>query len=142
MDPVKVVLAPSATAPVRQSEWASGYDLHALVPSEFQYINPHSWSVVSTGVSVEIPNGWEAQVRPRSSMTLAGLIMPLGTIDSDYRGEVKVMIYNTGNQPYRLSHGQRIAQLVFQAVCQPRIMVVDSLSSTDRGAGGFGSTGR
>ena len=142
MDPVKVVVSSSGIMPERKSEWASGYDLCACLQAESQYINPMSWRLIATGIKLEIPNGWEAQIRPRSSMTMAGIILPIGTIDSDYRGEIKIMAYNTGSSPFKIVHGQRIAQLVFSAVCQPRLVKVEELSNSERGEGGFGSTGR
>jgi dUTP pyrophosphatase len=100
--------------------------------------------LVQTGLFLEIPVGYEAQVRPRSGLALKKGITVLntpGTIDADYRGEIGVILVNISNQPFVINDGERIAQLVFAKVEQSEFLEVEELSSTERGAGGFGSTG-
>ena len=101
--------------------------------------------MIPTGLYIGIPAGYEAQVRPRSGLAVREGLTVLntpGTIDSDYRGEVKVIILNTGDEPVTIKHGDRIAQIVFTPVVKARFIVTDSIEETIRGAGGFGSTGR
>lgn len=102
-------------------------------------------AIVPTGLRIEIPAGYEVQVRPRSGLALRhGISLPNtpGTIDSDYRGPLGVLLINLGAEPFTLHHGDRIAQMVVAPVLQARFEVVEALSETDRGEGGFGSTGR
>jgi dUTP pyrophosphatase len=101
--------------------------------------------IVPTGIRVEIPEGFEMQVRPRSGLALKhGITLPNtpGTIDSDYRGPLGVALVNLGAEPYTVQHGDRIAQMIVAPVVQVRMVVVEALGETARGAGGFGSTGR
>ena len=130
--------------PAAASPGSAGLDLRAAVSDEI-VIEPGSRVRIPTGLVLEIPSGWEGQVRPRSG--LAGnhgvtLTNAPGTIDSDYRGEVQVLLINLGSEPFVVRRGDRIAQLVCAKV--PRVEVVEAadISTTDRGAGGFGSTGR
>lgn len=120
-------------------------DLRAAVPEDAPLqIAPGGRFAVPTGLVMEIPQGFEGQVRPRSGLALKSGITCLntpGTIDSDYRGEVKVILANLGAEPFAVTRGMRIAQLVIAPVVQARIVMQDSLSETARGAGGFGSTG-
>lgn len=105
---------------------------------------PGERAVVPTGFALALPQGFEAQVRPRSGLALhSGIVLPNapGTIDSDYRGEVKVILWNTGSEAFVLSRGDRIAQLVVAPVSRPEFQLVDDLDDTQRGAGGFGHTG-
>lgn len=100
--------------------------------------------LVSTGLFLEVPEGYECQIRPRSGLAMQHRVTVLnapGTLDSDYRGELKVLLYNTGVYAYRFQKGDRIAQLVFAPVVQAKFEIVEELSETDRGEGGFGSTG-
>lgn len=117
---------------------ASGLDLRAAADAA---IAPGSVVRIPTGIALEIPEGYEGQVRPRSGMSLRGLPAILGTIDSDYRGEVGVLLHNLRPWPMHVSRGDRIAQLVIVPVARVRVVEVDELSETDRGDGGFGSTG-
>ena len=106
---------------------------------------PGERALIPTGVAVAVPDGYEAQVRPRSGLALRhGLVLPNapGTIDSDYRGEVKVIVWNLGEEPFALRRGDRIAQLVVAPVAQAEWEEVESLDATPRGSGGFGHTGR
>ena len=116
-------------------------DLHA---AESMILDPGAWSAVGTGLGIEIPNGYEGQVRPRSGLALKHGITVLnapGTIDSDYRGEIKVILINLGTNPYEVKVEDRIAQLVIAPAAQATIELVTSLETTERGSGGFGHTG-
>jgi dUTP pyrophosphatase len=127
--------------PRAMTEGAAGYDLHAAVDAGL-VIEPGRVQPIPTGVRVEIPPGYEAQVRPRSGLALRqriGVLNSPGTIDSDYRGEVQVLLFNFGDRPFRVERGARIAQLVFAQVFHPRFEA-RSLGETRRGAGGFGHT--
>ncbi len=107
-------------------------------------IGPGEHQLIPTGFSMEIPTGYEAQVRPRSGLALrhgVGLLNSPGTIDSDYRGEVGVVLFNFGREPFRVKRGDRIAQLVFTRIVEADIEVVEELTPTSRGEGGFGHTG-
>lgn len=143
-------LDPNATLPAYQSAGAAGLDLSACLPQSNPTeqptltIEPGRIAVVPCGFAMAIPRGHEGQVRPRSGLaTKHGLTLPNapGTIDSDYRGEVKVPLINLGQQPYTITQGQRIAQLVIAPVTQSVVVEVSELDDTARGTGGFGSTG-
>lgn len=138
------VLHPSATPPGYQTEGAAGMDLAACLPEGPLTLAPGHIAVVPTGLAIAIPAGFEGQVRPRSGLsTKHGVTVPNapGTIDSDYRGEVKVALINLGREAFTVSHGMRIAQLVIAPVARASVRVVETLAETHRGAGGFGSTG-
>jgi dUTP pyrophosphatase len=130
--------------PAYASAGASGCDLRAAVERDL-VIAPGERALVPTGVAVAIPEGYEGQVRMRSGLAarhgLAALNAP-GTIDSDYRGEIRVILANLGSEPVTLVRGDRIAQLVFAPVARARLEKVKELPPSDRGAGGFGSTGK
>lgn len=136
---IRITLAPGAVLPERKTAGAVGYDLCALYAVD---IPPCHTARIKTGVSLAVPDGWEAQVRPRSSLSSNGLIGHVGTIDPDYRGDVGVILTNFGQRRVTIKAGDRIAQLVFARVERPVLEVVDRLDETERGAGGFGSTGR
>lgn len=130
--------------PVKMSSGASGYDLHAAV-AEAVTLHPGERALIPTGFSISMPDGLEAQVRPRSGLAFKHGITTLntpGTIDADYRGEVKVLLINLGQEPFTVNRGERIAQMVFQLVPAVSITLTDSLDHTPRGAGGFGHTGK
>jgi dUTP pyrophosphatase len=142
--PVKRVgnRGPPLELPRYMSEGAAGMDLRA---DEAVALAPGERCLVPTGIAVAIPPGFEGQVRPRSGLALKlGLGMPNapGTIDSDYRGEVGVILVNWGSDPVRLERGERIAQLVVAPVTRAELVPVAELPDTSRGGGGFGSTGR
>ena len=131
--------------PSYQSEGSSGADLHADIPEERPItIQPGQWERVSTGLRLEIPPGYEAQVRPRSGLSFSHGVTILnapGTIDSDYRGEIQVILINLGKEPFEVTRGTRIAQIVFAPVVQADFHLQKILSRSERGEGGFGSTG-
>ena len=130
--------------PEYASPGAAGADLHAAV-AEPVVIQPGGRIAVATGLVLEIPEGFEAQVRPRSGLAFSQgvtVVNAPGTIDSDYRGELKVLLVNLGSEPATIQRGDRVAQLVIAPVTTARFIEVEDLSSTDRGEGGFGSTGR
>ena len=133
------LLHPDAIIPTRKTPGASGYDLHTC---DSGYLPPGTSAVLSTGVAFAIPEGYEGQVRPRSNTVhrLLGLITLEGTIDSDYRGAVKVSLFNAGPNPVRIAEGERIAQIVFSKVEHFEFEQVDLLGETVRGDGGFGHT--
>lgn len=129
--------------PAYMSNAAAGCDLYAAVDQDVT-LAPGERTLISTGIAISLPTGFEAQVRPRSGMALRFGITCLnapGTIDSDYRGPVSVVLINHGSDPFVIRRGDRIAQLVIGRVAQGDFRQVDSLDQTARGAGGFGSTG-
>ncbi|WP_195724375.1 dUTP diphosphatase [Paenibacillus monticola] len=130
--------------PRKMSEQASGYDLYAAVESEVVLV-PGARVLIPTGISLAMPDGLEAQIRPRSGLALKHGITCLntpGTIDADYRGEIKVLLINLGQEPFAIVRNERIAQMVFQAVPSVTLVEVEQLTDTERGAGGFGHTGK
>jgi dUTP pyrophosphatase len=129
--------------PQKMSALASGFDLHAAV-GERVFLRPGERALIPTGFAVAMPEELEAQIRPRSGLAYKHGITTLnapGTIDADYRGEVKVLLINHGQEPFAIERGERIAQMVFQIVPQIRLLQVEELDETVRGAGGFGHTG-
>lgn len=140
---VKVINRSKHDLPKYETEASAGVDLRANLPKPFS-LQPLERTLVQTGIFLEIPVGYEAQVRPRSGLALKKGVTVLntpGTIDADYRGEVGVILVNISNQPFVINDGERIAQLVFAKVEQAEFLEVEELSSTERGVGGFGSTG-
>jgi len=130
--------------PSRATSGASGYDLHAAVEQDV-VIAPGDRVLIPTGFSIAVPRGYEAQVRPRSGLAREhGILLPNapGTIDSDYRGELLVLLMNAGEQAVTVRRGDRIAQLVIAPVLTAEWDEVPTLDATERGAGGFGHTGR
>jgi dUTP pyrophosphatase len=132
--------------PSYQSKHAAGLDLVAAVPREKPVtLPPGARTLIPTGFALELPQGCEAQIRPRSGLAIkhgVTLLNSPGTIDADYRGEIKVALVNLGTEPFAIRRGDRIAQLVVQPVVQARWREVEALDGTQRGAGGFGSSGR
>jgi len=129
--------------PSYQSEGASGLDLVSSSDEDIK-IEIGKRAIVPTGIFLEIPEGYEGQVRPRSGLAAKSGITVLntpGTIDSDYRGEIKVILINLGQEDFTIKRGERIAQIVFSKVVKAELSIEESISSTERGAGGFGSTG-
>jgi dUTP pyrophosphatase len=131
--------------PEYKTEHAAGMDLSAaLAPGETVFLPTGEHVLVPTGLALEIPPGFEGQVRPRSGLALTYGVTVLtspGTIDADYRGEVKVLLINHGRNTFAIERGTRIAQLVFQSVARASFVTVTELGASSRGAGGFGSTG-
>lgn len=130
--------------PAYETAGAAGCDLRAAITDPVTLV-PGDRVLIPTGLCIALPNGYEAQVRPRSGLAVKFGITVLnspGTIDADYRGEVKVPLINHGREPFVIERGERIAQMVIAPVVQVAWALVPSLDDTDRGAGGFGSTGR
>ncbi len=129
--------------PKQMSDAAAGMDVCAAVEASV-VIQPGERAMIPCGFAMAVPQGYEVQVRPRSGLAWKKGITVLntpGTIDADYRGEVKVVLINHGTEPFEIQKGERIAQLVVAEVPRVEVQIVDSLDETDRGAGGFGSTG-
>lgn len=131
-------LDPSIPLPRYATEGASGLDLCSTITATIQ---PGGRAKLPTGLCLEIPDGMEGQVRPRSGLASRGILAALGTIDRDYRGEVAVILENRSHEPHIVHEGDRIAQLVIAPVVRVELEEVEELSETDRGAAGFGSTG-
>ena len=132
--------------PAYQSAHAAGLDLLAAVPEDTPMIlAPGKHALIPTGLTIALPPGYEAQVRPRSGLAAKHGVTVLnapGTVDADYRGEIGVLLINHGEAPFPIRRGERIAQMVIASVIQAELVPAVSLSATDRGSGGFGSTGR
>jgi dUTP pyrophosphatase len=146
---VRVVRLPHAAGlplPTYQSKGAAGLDLVAALDTQHPLtLAPGARALIPTGLVLELPAGYEAQVRPRSGLALNYGIAVLnspGTIDSDYRGEVGVVLANLGHAPFEIRRGERIAQLVVHPVARAELVEADEVSGTERGNGGFGSTGK
>ncbi len=144
---IKVKQLPAAKGlplPHYATDGSSGVDLTAAIEEEL-VIGPGEFRRIPTGLSVEIPPGFEAQVRPRSGLAHnhgIGVLNAPGTIDSDYRGEIGVILINFGDEPFTIQRGDRIAQMVFASVTRATLQRVSELNDTRRGQGGFGHTGR
>jgi dUTP pyrophosphatase len=122
---------------------AAGVDLYAAVEAEIT-IAPGNRALIPTGIAIALPDGYEAQIRPRSGLALKHgltLLNSPGTIDCDYRGEIKLIVINLGDKEYILERGERVAQMIFSRVERAEFMEVDRLDETPRGSGGFGHTG-
>jgi dUTP pyrophosphatase len=129
--------------PQYQTLGSAGMDLPAAIENT-KVINPDERVLIPTGFSLALPSSIEAQIRPRSGLALKNGVTVLnapGTIDSDYRGEISILLINHGSEPFVINRGDRIAQMVIAQVAQPRLVEVKNLSKTVRGEGGYGSTG-
>ncbi len=129
--------------PAYESEGSSGMDIRADV-KEPVLLNPGEIKFIPTGLAVSVPPGYEAQVRPRSGLALKhgiGMVNSPGTIDSDYRGEIGIILINWGSEPFTVKRGDRIAQMIIARVFQADFIETDDLDATTRGQGGFGHTG-
>lgn len=129
--------------PSYQTAGASGFDLLAACDQDM-ILNPGERTLVPTGISFSLPEGYEAQIRPRSGLAIKNgvtLLNTPGTIDSDYRGEIKVIMVNLSQEPFVIKRGMRIAQAILAEVVKAKLVVVDNLDATHRGSGGFGHTG-
>ncbi len=136
-------LRENSIIPSYQTDHSAGLDLHACLEEDVEIL-PGEVRLIPTGISIELPDGYEAQVRPRSGLASKHGITVLntpGTIDPDYRGEVKVILINLGKEPFKISHGMRIAQMIISKFERVEVEEVSDLSPTVRGEGGFGSTG-
>ena len=140
---VKIVNRSGHALPAYETAGAAGMDLRAVLETPI-ILEPMQRALVPTGLFIELPVGFEAQIRPRSGLAFKHGITVLnspGTIDADYRGEVKVLLVNLSVQPFTINHGERVAQLVVASHAHVQWVAVDALNDTLRGAGGFGSTG-
>jgi len=129
--------------PSYETDGASGLDLRAAVDGELT-LHPGEISLVPTGLAISLPPGYEAQIRPRSGLALkhgVGMVNTPGTIDSDYRGEIGLVLINWGKSPFVIKRGDRIAQMVVTRVSRAQVLEVDRLETTERGVGGFGHSG-
>ncbi len=140
---------PDVALPSYETHGAAGADIRANLPTDIRAdgftLQPMERRIVPTGLRVEIPEGFEMQIRPRSGLALKhGISLPNtpGTIDSDYRGPLGVLLINLGTEPFTIQHGDRVAQAIIAPVIQAQFALSDGLSDTARGVGGFGSTGR
>jgi dUTP pyrophosphatase len=132
--------------PAYQSAHAAGLDLFAAVPEDAPVtLAPGKYALIPTGLTIALPAGYEAQIRPRSGLAAKHGVTVLnapGTVDADYRGEISVSLINHGDMPFQIRRGERIAQMVIASVVRAELIPVAALSATERGSGGFGSTGR
>lgn len=147
MEKCKVYNASNNALPAYESAMAAGLDIRANL-TESVTLNPGERKLIPTGLYLELPEDCEAQIRPRSGLAFKHGITVLnspGTIDPDYRGEVKVLLVNLSQEPFEIQHGERIAQMVisrFQQISWQEVETLEQLSSTERGAGGFGHSGK
>tara|TARA_B100000963_G_C22590397_1_gene655191 strand:+ start:1045 stop:1485 length:441 start_codon:yes stop_codon:yes gene_type:complete len=136
-------LSKQVSLPKYETSGSSGMDLGANINDNI-VIDPGKTVIIPTGLALSIPKGFEAQIRPRSGLAAKNKISVLntpGTIDADYRGEIKVILINLGSEPFEIEKGLRIAQIVICPIVKAQLQEVDDLNKTERGAGGFGSTG-
>lgn len=141
---IKVINRSTNELPAYATALSAGMDIRASL-SESLILQPLERRLVPTGLFLEIPEGFEVQIRPRSGLAFKHGITVLnspGTIDADYRGEVGVLLVNLSNEPFEIQHGERIAQMVVASYTQAELIETTELSATDRGSGGFGSTGK
>lgn len=142
---VKIVNKSDNQLPAYETVNSAGMDLRAYLPEGAIIIKPLQRVLVPTGLFMEIPEGYEGQVRPRSGLAIKSGITVLntpGTIDADYRGEVKIILINLSDTDFTINSGDRIAQIIFAKCEQMEVVNVETLSETERGAGGFGHTGK
>lgn len=141
---IRIVNKSGMPLPQYETSGSAGMDLRAVLETEL-VLKPLERTLVPTGLFIELPHGYEAQVRPRSGMSIKHgitMINCVGTIDSDYRGEIKVPVVNLSNEAYTLKHGERVAQMIIAKYETAKLEAVEVINETDRGAGGFGSTGK
>lgn len=144
MKEVKIINKSNNPLPKYATEKSAGLDIRAFLPEGSIRLEPMERRLVLTGLYVALPDGYEAQVRPRSGLALKHGITVLnspGTVDADYRGEIGVILVNLGDKPFVIENGERIAQLVISEYTQVKFVEVDKLDKTDRGEGGFGHSG-
>ncbi|MFY8020594.1 MAG: dUTP diphosphatase [Bacteroidia bacterium] len=141
---IKIINESKHPLPAYQTEHAAGMDLQANLESSIM-LEPTARKLISTGLKIELPIGYEAQIRPRSGLAFKHGITVLnspGTIDADYRGEIKVLLINHGNETFEIKDGERIAQMIICKHEQAKWEISEELSETKRGEGGYGSTGK
>ena len=139
---VRIINKNESGVPAYQTDQSAGMDLLA---NESVFLQPLERKLIGTGLYLELPSGYEAQIRPRSGLAYKHGITVLNspaTIDADYRGEIKVLLFNCSNEKFKVNKGDRIAQMVIAAYCKAELVLVEELESTVRGEGGFGSTGK
>lgn len=136
---MKITLDNGAHIPTRATEQAAGLDLYSPVDA---MVIPWDTTFIDTGVHIRLQPDEYAEIKGRSGLARRGVMVATGTIDSDYRGALGIVLYNVTDTPYQIHKGDRVAQLVVQPVRKPEIEIVDELDDTGRGSGGFGSTGR
>lgn len=142
---VKIINKSHHALPRYETPLSAGMDVRAFLPEEPIILKPMQRTLIPTGLYMELPAGYECQVRPRSGLALKHGITVLnspGTIDADYRGELRVLLVNLGNEDFEINDGERIAQIVIAKHEQAQWSLVEELSETERGAGGFGHTGK
>ena len=142
---VKIINKSDNNLPAYETSSSAGMDLRAYLPEGPITLKPMQRTLVPTGLFMEIPEGYEGQVRPRSGLAIKNGITVLntpGTIDADYRGEVKIILINLSDTDFVINSGERVAQIVFAKCEQMEVVSVETLSETERGAGGFGHTGK
>ena len=142
---VKIINKSDNNLPAYETSSSAGMDLRAYLPEGPITLKPMQRTLVPTGLFMEIPEGYEGQVRPRSGLAIKNGITVLntpGTIDADYRGEVKIILINLSDTDFVINSGERVAQIVFAKCEQMEVLSVETLSETERGAGGFGHTGK
>ena len=142
---VKIINKSDNNLPAYETSSSAGMDLRAYLPEGPITLKPMQRTLVPTGLFMEIPEGYEGQVRPRSGLAIKHGITVLntpGTIDADYRGEVKIILVNLSDTDFVINSGERVAQIVFAKCEQMEVVSVETLSETERGAGGFGHTGK
>ena len=142
---LKIVNTSNNPLPAYETQFSAGMDLRAWLPEGPITLEPMQRGLVPTGLYMEIPEGYEGQVRPRSGLALKSGITVLnspGTIDADYRGQICIIIINLSDKPFVINSGDRIAQMIIAKCEQAELVQVESLSETERGAGGFGHTGK
>jgi dUTP pyrophosphatase len=146
VDVQQLAHAEGLALPAYQTAHAAGLDLLAAVPGDAPLVlDAGKHALVPTGLTIALPPGYEAQVRPRSGLAAKHGVTVLnapGTIDADYRGEIGVLLINHGTAPFTIHRGERIAQMVIAPIARAELVVASALSTTERGSGGFGSTGR
>ena len=141
---IKIINKSDNALPAYETEHSAGMDLRAFIPDTI-LLAPMQRQIIPTGLFIELPIGYEAQIRPRSGLALKHGITVLnspGTIDADYRGEIKVLLINFGNETFEIKKGERIAQMVISQHKTAEFVLVETLSETNRGEGGYGSTGK
>tara|TARA_R110001592_G_scaffold325782_7_gene606434 strand:+ start:27275 stop:27712 length:438 start_codon:yes stop_codon:yes gene_type:complete len=140
---IKIINKSNNPNPTYSTEQSAGVDLRANLPESI-VLNPGERKLVPTGLHLELPDGYEAQVRPRSGLAIKHGITVLnspGTVDADYRGDVGVILINMGQEPFTINHGERIAQMVIAQYTQVQFLETNELNDSKRGTGGFGSSG-
>ena len=141
---IRLTLASGARIPTYATEDSSGADIYACLPDSDYVLEAGAFAMIPTGIKIEISSGYEVQIRPRSGLAAKYGITVLnspGTIDADYRGEVRVILINHSNKAFTIEHGSRIAQMVFTKTYKAEFTLSNKLNNTSRGEGGFGSTG-